>query len=61
MVKLVFFVRCASWKNYGYKNVHYFITKKQAREWANKNDVEIRSIETVSQDDVLEDFMGGYY
>lgn len=60
MVKLVFFVHCAGWENGGYENTHYFMTEKQARKWADKWEVEIRSIETVSQDEFLEDFMGDY-
>ena len=61
MVKLVFFVRCKSWKNGGYENTHYFETEKQAEEWADRNGVDIKSIKTVSQEEFSADFMGGCY
>lgn len=59
MVKLVFYVRCKSWKNGGYTNTHYFQTENEARSWAAAEGVEVRSIETVTQGEFLEDFMGG--
>lgn len=62
MVKLVFFVHCSPmWKTGGYENTHYFETEKQAREWADREGVDIRRIETVSQKEFSADFMGGCY
>lgn len=61
MVKLIFFVRCKSWKNGGYENTHYFQTENEARKWAEVEGVEVRSIKTVSQEEFSADFMGGCY
>lgn len=61
MVKLIFFVRCKSWKNGGYENTHYFQTENEARSWAEAENVEILSIDHVSQKEFSEDFMGGCY
>lgn len=61
MIKLVFFVHCEGWINGGYENTHYFETEKQAREWADRNGVDIRHIEAVSQEEFSTDYMGGGY
>lgn len=60
MVKLTFFVHCASWKDGGYKNVHYFTTEKEAEEWAKENHVDIIDMKTVSKGEFAEDYMGDY-
>lgn len=61
MIKLVFFVHCNGWKNGGYQNTHYFKTEKQARQWAQENNVKIIKLEKVSFSEFADDFMGGCY
>lgn len=61
MVRLNFFVHCKGWENGGYENTHYFQTENEARNWAAAEGVEVRSIESVSQMEFSEDFMGGGY
>ena len=57
MIKLVFYVQCKGWKNGGYQNTHYFQTEAEARNWAQAKGVKIRSLEIVSQEEFLVDFM----
>jgi hypothetical protein len=61
MYKLIFWVSCDGWKEGGYKNTHYFKSEKEAKNYLkSKNYLKLISLEKISYNEFLNDYMGDY-
>ena len=59
--KLTFFVNCKGWAEGGYQNCIFVFSKKDAKEWINKNpDCDFISLEEITKREFTEDFIGGF-
>lgn len=58
--KLKFFVNCKGWAAGGYKNCIFVFSKKEAKEWLNRNpDCDFISLEEISGREFTQDYIIG--
>lgn len=54
--KLKFFVNCKGWLDGGYENCIFVFSKKEAKEWLNKNpNCDFVSLEEISKKEFIKD------
>lgn len=54
--KLKFFVNCEGWTSGGYENCIFVFSKKEAKEWLDKNpDCDFVSLEKISKEEFVKD------